>query len=197
MTSRKPSRPDAIRAVVPRPGEGKRGEDGYLAYLLRQAAGAVRLRLERALEAYGVTPAQFAVLTMLQAYPGASGADIARLTLLTPQTVHGITGNLERVGLVKRIAHPVHGRVQQLELTEQGQALLAKCRGTARELDRALAGLLTAEEERVVRRWLVALAAAAGKEIADPQTTSACATKQNRKRGDLPLQQIARPVPQV
>ena len=31
----------------PPPGGGKRGEDGYLGYLLRQAQGAARLRLER------------------------------------------------------------------------------------------------------------------------------------------------------
>ena len=31
---------------LPRPGEGKRGEEGYLGYLLRQAAGAYRTALE-------------------------------------------------------------------------------------------------------------------------------------------------------
>ena len=37
---------DSNAAKVPEPGEGKRGEAGYLSYLLRQAAGAVRLRLD-------------------------------------------------------------------------------------------------------------------------------------------------------
>jgi hypothetical protein len=32
---------------VPQPGEGKRGEQGYLGYLLRQASVAVRTRMER------------------------------------------------------------------------------------------------------------------------------------------------------
>ena len=31
---------------VPAPGEGKRGEQGYLGYLLRQAHAAVRLKME-------------------------------------------------------------------------------------------------------------------------------------------------------
>jgi len=39
----------AVPVKVPAPGEGKRGEAGYLSYLLRQAAAAVRLRLERTL----------------------------------------------------------------------------------------------------------------------------------------------------
>lgn len=58
---------------VPAPGEGKRGEQGYLGYLLRQAHAAVRLTMERTLADLGVTSPQFAVLTMLNAYPGLSG----------------------------------------------------------------------------------------------------------------------------
>ena len=53
--------------VPPPPGEGKRGEQGYLAYLLRQAQAATRLAMERALAELGVTPPQFVVLTMLRA----------------------------------------------------------------------------------------------------------------------------------
>jgi hypothetical protein len=34
-------------ARIPAPGEGKRGESGYLAYLLRQASAANRLNMER------------------------------------------------------------------------------------------------------------------------------------------------------
>ena len=39
----------------PPPGEGKRGEQGYLAYLLRQAQAATRLTMERSLADLGVT----------------------------------------------------------------------------------------------------------------------------------------------
>ena len=41
---------------VPQPGEGKRGEQGYLGYLLRQASVAVRTRMERDLSEEDVTP---------------------------------------------------------------------------------------------------------------------------------------------
>src|SRR5580704_12010022 len=73
----------ASASRLPKPGEGKRGEQGYLGYLLRQAAGAHRLRMERALADLDVTPPQFMVLTMLAAYPGHSNADLARVALLT------------------------------------------------------------------------------------------------------------------
>ena len=148
----------ATTLAVPKVGEGKRGEEGYLAYLLRQGAGAVRLRLERALADLGVTYPQFLVLTMLDSYPGASGADIARLALLTPQTVHGIVTNLERAALVARAAHPVHGRVQTLALTPGGRTLLLRCKKRAVDLDASLSVGLSREDEEIIRRWLVALA---------------------------------------
>jgi len=105
-----------------------RGEQGYLAYLLRQAQAATRLTLERSLSGLGVTPPQFVVLTMLRAYPGLSGADLARVALLTPQTVGVIIRNLERDGAIRKTPHPVHGRVLQWTLTRRGGTLLAKCR---------------------------------------------------------------------
>jgi hypothetical protein len=54
------------------------GESAYIADLLRQAQGAARMAIDRALADLGVTPPQLAVLTMLNAYPGLSGADVAR-----------------------------------------------------------------------------------------------------------------------
>ena len=84
--------------------------------------------MERALADLGVTPPQFVVLTMLKAYPGLSGADLARVALLTPQTVGVIIRNLERDGAIRKTPHPVHGRVLQWTLTRRGAALLDKCR---------------------------------------------------------------------
>ena len=142
----------------PSPGEGKRGEAGHLGYLLRQAAGAYRHRLERALTDLQVTPPQFAVMTMLKAYPGASNADLARVALLTPQTVSVIVGNLLRAGRVGRSPHAVHGRIQQLELTPEGLALLGTCRERVEAIDRDLLDGLAPAEESVLRKWLVRVA---------------------------------------
>jgi DNA-binding MarR family transcriptional regulator len=142
----------------PPPGEGKRGERGYLAYLLRQAQAATRLTMERALAELGVTPPQFIVLTMLKAYPGLSGADIARVALLTPQTVGVIIRNLERDGAIRKTPHPVHGRVLQWTVTRRGMALLDKCRRPAQALERRLTAGLGTRTQATVRRWLSKIA---------------------------------------
>jgi DNA-binding MarR family transcriptional regulator len=143
----------------PLPGEGKRGEQGYFSYLLRQASAASRLTLERALAEFGATPPQFVVLTMLKAYPGLSGADLARVALLTPQTVGVIIRNLERDGAIRMTPHPVHGRVLQWTLTRRGQTLLEKCRKHAMALERRLGAGLSRQAQAIVRRWLARVAA--------------------------------------
>jgi DNA-binding MarR family transcriptional regulator len=143
----------------PPPGQGRRGENGYLAYLLRQAQAAARLTLERALAELGVTPPQLVVLTMLRAYPGLSGADLARVALLTPQTVGVIIRNLERDGAIRKKPHPVHGRLLQWTLTRRGLTLLDKCRRHAKALERRLAVGLSASAQVMVRRWLSKIAA--------------------------------------
>lgn len=157
------SKPTVTSPSVPSAGEGKRGEQGHLGYLLRQAQTAHRHAMERALADAGVTPPQFSVLTMLAAYPGASGADVARLSLLTPQTVHVIVGNLERMGAIARTPHAVHGRVLQIEITAAGKKLLKLCKASVRKVEQALLENLSPAEEAVIRRWLVRLASEAGR----------------------------------
>jgi DNA-binding MarR family transcriptional regulator len=148
----------ALPVPLPAPGEGKRGEQGYLGYLLRQAQAAVRLSMERALADLGVTSPQFGVLTMLNAYPGLSGADVARLTFLTPQTVGVIISNLERDGAIRKAPHPVHGRILQWTLTPRGATLLAACRERVLALEQRLAAGLDGKAETTIRRWLAKVA---------------------------------------
>jgi DNA-binding MarR family transcriptional regulator len=157
---KKPAADPALAGVrPPPPGQGKRGEKGYFGYLLRQAQAASRLTLERSLVDLGVTPPQFVVLTMLKAYPGLSGADLARVALLTPQTVGVIIRNLERARAIRKTPHPVHGRVLQWTLTRRGLTLLEKCRRRVMAVERRLAAGFSNKAQATVRRWLSKIAA--------------------------------------
>jgi DNA-binding MarR family transcriptional regulator len=149
-------------AVIPKRGEGRRGEHGHLGYLLRQAAAVHRLRMERALTDLGVTPAQFSVLTMLAAYPGQSNADIARLSLLTPPTVTVIVSNLEAMGAISKKNHAVHGRILQIDLTKEGITLLARCRQRVQLLESSLEAGLSESELQAIRHWLSCVAKGMG-----------------------------------
>lgn len=150
--------PARSRTAIPVVGEGKRGESGYLGYLLRQAANAQRRRMDRVLAAVGLTHPQFLVLTMIRAYPGCSNADIARLTMLTPQTVHAIINTLLQRDLVARRPDAVHGRVLNITLTAEGQSLLGRGRTRALAVEDQLQGALSDAQAATVRRWLVQVA---------------------------------------
>jgi DNA-binding MarR family transcriptional regulator len=143
---------------IPEIGEGMRGEAGHIGYLLRQAHSVHRIRMERSLHDVGITLPQFSVLTMLAAYPGASGADLARLSLLTPQTMSVIVGNLQRTGLISRRPHEQHGRVLIIEITEEGLQLLARCKLAAQQAETALLKNVSVADEVAIRRWLTEVA---------------------------------------
>ena len=95
---------------------------------------------------------------MLKAYPGLSGADLARVALLTPQTVGVIIRNLERDGAIRKTPHPVHGRVLQWTLTRRGATLLEKCRRHVQAVERRLVAGLSKKAQMTVRRWLAGVA---------------------------------------
>lgn len=143
---------------LPAAGEGKRGAEGHIAYLLRQAHGAVRIALDSEFAEAGLTTPQFLVLNLLDAYPGASGAELARIAQLTPQTVNLIVRKLERDKLIGRSEHETHGRVLCLEITAAGKTRLRHCKRRADDIERRLVSLLDAGSETKVRGWLTAVA---------------------------------------
>ncbi|WP_321449358.1 MarR family winged helix-turn-helix transcriptional regulator [uncultured Cohaesibacter sp.] len=142
---------------LPEVGEGKRGDSGYLGYLLRQAANAYRYRVESALANLPLTQPQFSALVMLEAYPEHSSADLARLAFLTPQTMSVIVSNLSKSGLITRSPHAVHGRKQHIELTALGHEVLRAAKDRVYALEKDLLSGVSDEEATIVRRWLAGL----------------------------------------
>jgi DNA-binding MarR family transcriptional regulator len=145
---------------LPPAGTGKRGAAGHVAYLLRQAQSAVRQAHETAFTDVGLTSPQFLVLTLLNTYAGASGAELARVAMLTPQTMNLVVRHLERAGLIERSEHETHGRVLRLTLTPLGQQRLRECKRRADIIERRLLALLDPALEPALRQWLSDVATA-------------------------------------
>ena len=72
-----------------------------------------RLTLERALADLRRHPAAICRADDAEGLSGPFGRRLARVALLTPQTVGVIIRNLERDGAIRKTPHPVHGRVLQ------------------------------------------------------------------------------------
>src|ERR1700678_2859816 len=73
---------------------------------------------------HDLTVTQFAVLTALDEEPGLSNADLARRAFVTPQSMHAVLQELERLQFAVRRPHRQHRRVLQAELTEAGRRTL-------------------------------------------------------------------------
>ncbi|MCZ7432138.1 MarR family winged helix-turn-helix transcriptional regulator [Streptomyces sp. WMMC1477] len=101
---------------------------------------------QAALKPAGLTVAQYTVLVVLAQNPGASAAALARLCLVTPQTVATILTNLEGKGLVVRTPHPYHRNATETRLTEAGEETLATADAAAVRIERRLGDAFTAEE---------------------------------------------------
>src|SRR6476659_9878065 len=108
-------------ADAPNVGEGFRGVDGRLGFLLVQAQQAFAAPMEKVLhDAGGLTRSQFGALSVIVRQPGLSAADLARAMLVTPQAVNLIVSGLEADGLVKKRASATHGRILELFATPTG-----------------------------------------------------------------------------
>ena len=93
-------------------------------YLIKRAQTVLHDAMADALGSHDLTVTQFAVLTGLGEEPGLSNADLARRAFVTPQSMHAVLQELERLQLVVRSPHPQHQRVLQAALTAAGRRTL-------------------------------------------------------------------------
>jgi DNA-binding MarR family transcriptional regulator len=97
---------------------------GRVGYLIKRAQMVLHDAMADALGSHDLTVTQFAVLTGLDEEPGLSNADLARRAFVTPQSMHAVLQELERLQLVVRHPHPQHQRVLQAALTGAGRRTL-------------------------------------------------------------------------
>jgi DNA-binding MarR family transcriptional regulator len=123
--------------------------------LLSHAAAAQRLRLERALRPCDLSPAQFGALRHLKNRENMSGAELARVCALSPQTIGVVVENLEKKALVRRSADSTNLRIQRVCVTEAGAlALESALVHAAKAIGPSLANAMRGDEGAVVVRFL-------------------------------------------
>jgi DNA-binding MarR family transcriptional regulator len=143
---------------MPQIGESFRGVDGRTGYLLRQAWQQLQGAMEVALRDHGLSSAQFGVLSVLAREPGASGAELARGINTSPQAMNGVLAGLERNGLVQRRPHPTHGRILQVDLTDEGRRRLDEARPAVDRLEAIIVDGYSEREIAAFKEWLVTAA---------------------------------------
>jgi DNA-binding MarR family transcriptional regulator len=116
--------------------------------------------MDQSLSELGITTPQFQALGVICAEPGLSGAELARDSMLTPQSIKEIVAVLERAGLVERSAHPRDQRIRLIYPTPAGERMIAAARERVHELEGRMVAGLTQAERSQFRRWLVDCAVA-------------------------------------
>jgi len=126
-----------------------------LSYLIGRLDRVLRRRLSAAVEPAGLTLPAYTALSVLRAQDGLSNAQLARRSLVTPQSMSEALTQLVNRGYARRRADPDHGRVIRTELTEAGNGALERCDRAVDEVEREMLGDLDVDEVAGLRSALI------------------------------------------
>ncbi|MDH5821711.1 MarR family winged helix-turn-helix transcriptional regulator [Luteimonas sp. RD2P54] len=136
------------------PLQAFRNSRGYRASaLLKRLHVGLTVLMEERLREHGIelTRPQALTLMHLSECPGKSNAELARMSAVSPQTMHQILLRLGRDGLVTRAPHPWLGRVMTVRITDKGRDLITRGGAVAQGvIDGALGVLSATEQEQLV-----------------------------------------------
>ena len=97
-----------------------------LVYIIGRLNHGIRKDMRRDLAEWQLSVPEFTALSILKRRAGLSNAQLARRTMVTPQSMIEILAGLESRGLVERSVDPNHGRILRSELTEEGERVTAE-----------------------------------------------------------------------
>ncbi len=126
-----------------------------LLYLVGRLDRVVRRAIQEAVRSYGLSVNEFTTLSVLARRHGLSNAQLARRSLVSPQSANEVLLALERQGLVRRQAHPAHGRILQTRLTAKGRRVLAGCDARVAAVEARMVANLSHSQQAALRRALV------------------------------------------
>lgn len=126
-----------------------------LLYLVGRIDRVVRRAIGTVLKARGLSVNQYTTLSVLDRRSGLSNAQLARRALVSPQSMNEVLLTLEQRGLVRRRAHPEHGRILQTRLTAKGRSLLARCDAEVQQVEARMVSGLSDEDRTALRKALL------------------------------------------
>ena len=126
-----------------------------LLYLVGRVDRVVRRAIDDVARVHGLSVNQYTALSVLGHRSGLSNAQLARRSLVSPQSANEVLLSLEERGLVRRHAHPDHGRILQTRLTAKGRRTLEACDEHVRGVETAMVKGLTAKQQVALRHALL------------------------------------------
>jgi MarR family transcriptional regulator, temperature-dependent positive regulator of motility len=118
---------------------------GHLLRRLHQQSTQVfQARMQAA--GFELTSVQFAALDAIAEQPGLDQASLAAIISFDRATIGGVIERLEQKGLVQRVVSEHDRRARQLNLTPEGEQLLAASRPVVEDLQAHILAPLSAAE---------------------------------------------------
>jgi DNA-binding MarR family transcriptional regulator len=111
-------------------------------YLIGRLDRIVRRGLDEQLRGFDLTVLGYTALTVLEARPGLSNAQLARRSFMTPQGMNQVVAALAEKGLVTRSQSTSNRRVQHIQLTTRGRSVVEQCSRRVVEYEQALLAAL-------------------------------------------------------
>ncbi|WP_158605563.1 MarR family winged helix-turn-helix transcriptional regulator [Amycolatopsis panacis] len=113
-----------------------------LLYAIGRLDRGITRELQQGLKPLGLSPHQYATLTVLRSRSGLSNAQLARRAYVTPQAMNQVISSLIAEGLITRKPSGTNQRILETRLTPKGRRLTARCDRVAEEIeDRMLDGV--------------------------------------------------------
>lgn len=134
--------------------------DDFLEYSIVKLASQLEARFRNALKPVGFTPHGFSALACIEASPGLIPAELARLILITPQSMGPVLDQLENAGYIKRKGVRKRGVPSNLGLTAAGRKALGSAWTIVAHLDRQTRAELGPDYQTalsIIHRWEAAL----------------------------------------
>ncbi|VVJ19806.1 Transcriptional regulator [Amycolatopsis camponoti] len=117
-------------------------------YLIKRAQQALNQACTDRLRPLELSMSQYAVLRALDDHPGASSAELARITFVTRQSLRDVLGGLRSAGLVTVAEQASTGRARPVALTTSGRTKLRAAEELITRVEEEMLGDLSADQRR-------------------------------------------------
>lgn len=147
-------RPRSAKADPGRPDADLDGLTDHLGYLIRRAQLWIFEDFTRTLAAVDIGPAQYSVLTVINANPGLTQMAVSHALGIERARLVYLLDGLEARQLVKRRASATDRRSHALHLTPEGRSAFMRITALAREHERRLAEKVGLDHHKMLVRLM-------------------------------------------
>lgn len=135
---------------------GTESTSPLLIYMIKQVELAVRARIDEIVRPAGLTTSQYTALSVLERHADMSSAQLARSSFVTAQSMADIITALEERRLIERHRDRTDRRRLVVALTDEGRALLDRCRPDIAALEAIMLDGLSVPQTKELRAVLAA-----------------------------------------